>query len=492
MFEKLIAGRRKIILFFFIPIVSLLMHLHIFKLDLIGFHVWRQTQTQSTIQNFYKEDFNILNPRINNRGKGNGIYRMEFPIMQWIFACFYKVFGDHVIISRILTFIIGLLSVWGIYFLLYNIFKRHTIGLIGAWCFNFSPVFYYYTLNPLPDNFALCASIYGMGFFFKWIDNRKYSSIFWSAFFISIASLAKLPFIVFMGGIGMYLILNFRKSGKNNLIKVGSVFLCFLLAPIIWYAKVVGTWQGNGIVKGILLVNKSNISNLIDILQGNLISTLPELLINYGSLLFFFVGLGILIFRKKYRNSLFSILLFWGLSVIVYFLFEMNMIGTVHDYYMFPFLPLLFIIVAYGADNLIVHSRKKAFKIIGLIALFVLPFTAYLRADHRWNIIDPGFNKNLMVYKDDLRKAVPDDKLCVVGNDESSYIFFYYINKKGWSFDIDTLSGAGLKMMITEGARYLYTDSKKVERDTGITNCINKLILQKGDINVYELKSNTK
>ena len=463
------------------------MHLHVFKLDLIGYHVWRQTQTQSTIESFCNEDFNILNPKINNRGDGDGIFRMEFPIMQWVFACFYKIFGDHVIISRILTFLIGLFSVWGIYLLLYNIFKLYPIALIGAWCFGFSPVFYYYTMNPLPDNLALCTSIYGMAFFFKWIDNRKYIDIIWSAFFISIATLAKLPFIVFMGGIGGYLIVNIRRIGVNNSIKVCLIFLCFLSMPFMWYLKVVGTWQGNGIVKGVLSVKKSDISNLFDILQGNILSTLPELLINYGSLLFFFVGFVALIFHKKYKNKLFPIMFFWGISVLLYFLFEMNMIGTVHDYYMFPFLPLLFIIVAYGSNILIVHS-KPAFKIIGLIAVFILPFTAYLRADHRWNTTDPGFNRNLMIYKNDLRKAVPDNLLCIVGDDESSYIFFYYINKKGWSFDNDDINGGSLKMMINKGARYLYTDSKKVEGDTGITNCINKLVLQRGDINVYELK----
>ena len=65
--------RKKRILFFLIPLLSLFMHFHVFKLDLIGYHVWRQTQTQSNVENFYNEDFNILNPRINSRGDGNGI-----------------------------------------------------------------------------------------------------------------------------------------------------------------------------------------------------------------------------------------------------------------------------------------------------------------------------------------------------------------------------------------------------------------------------------
>src|SRR5207253_4901995 len=101
--------------------ISLVMHFRVFQYDLIGYHVWRQTETQTVINNFSTEDFNILHPKINGDADTDRIRRMEFPIMQWLFAIFYKVFGNHIIISRILTFIIGLFSVFGIYYLLKQI-----------------------------------------------------------------------------------------------------------------------------------------------------------------------------------------------------------------------------------------------------------------------------------------------------------------------------------------------------------------------------------
>ena len=120
------------IILFSIVLISLVMHFNHFSKELISFHVWRQTQTQSTIINFYEEDMIILNPRINNRGDGDGISRMEFPLMQWLVACLYKVVGDHLIISRIFMFIIGLISVLGIYKLIISIFQNRTMALIGA------------------------------------------------------------------------------------------------------------------------------------------------------------------------------------------------------------------------------------------------------------------------------------------------------------------------------------------------------------------------
>jgi len=64
-----------------IALASIVLHYKIFTLDLQGIHVWRQTQTQINIQNFYRHDNNILNPRHNNFSWGDNIQRMEFPIM---------------------------------------------------------------------------------------------------------------------------------------------------------------------------------------------------------------------------------------------------------------------------------------------------------------------------------------------------------------------------------------------------------------------------
>ncbi len=482
-------GRIKPLLFILIPVLSLCMHWHVFKTDLIGIHVWRQTQTQTVIDNFAKEDFNILNPRVNDRGNGDGIFRMEFPIMQWLYACFYKVFGNHLIITRILSFITGLFSVWGMYKLVKAAFKNETMALIGAWCFNFSPVFYYYTLNPLPDNFALCMAIWGMAYFFKWTAENKNSLLLWSAIFLSLATLAKLPFVVYLGAIAAYFIqgLVVKKLNIKNVLAPALLFALCFVAPALWYLNVVGTWYNNGIVEGVLTTTKNDFSTLIDIMQFNLISSMPELLVNYGSLLFFLAGFWFMVKNKTYKNNMFITFLCWGISVLLYFFFEMNMIAKTHDYYLFPFLPLLFVLVAYGAWQLM-NQKAKALKVISVIALCALPVTAYLRIDHRWNTVDPGFNENLLNYKTELINAAPDNALCIVGNDESPYIFLYYLNKKGWTFNNDRLPADTLKAMINRGAKYLYSDSRKVDGDSLIKPHLDKLVMQKGTINVYSLK----
>lgn len=464
------------------------MHFNHFPKDLMSIHVWRQTQTQSTIINFYEEDMNILNPRRNDRGVTDGIIRMEFPLMQWLVACLYQVFGNHLIITRIFMFVIGFLSILGIYKLLEALFQNTTLSLIGAWAFNFSPGFFYYTINPLPDNLALCCSIWGIALFFSWYNNNKIISLILSGLFLSLGALCKLPFIIYyIVPFSYFVFLIFRRGINRKDISQAFGVFSFSIFPIAWYISVVPHWQGNIILKGILDYNDST-GKLFDYFQHNLISTLPEILLNYGSLIFFLVSFYFLFRNKSYRDPRFFLLLALSIFVLIYYFFEANAIAKVHDYYLFPFYPLLFILVPYGAYYLY-NSKIKFYRYLTIFLLFILPITCYLRMKDRWNPYSPGFNRDLLLYKNDLRIAIPKDALVIAGNDDSHFVFFYYIDKKGWGFDNNNLSSERLKSMIEEGAEYLYTDSKEIVLNTNITNHLDSLILERGNIKLFSLKN---
>ena len=470
-----------------IVFISFIMHYQHFSKDIISIHSWRQTQTQSTINNFYEEDMNILNPRRNDRGNGDGIFRMEFPLMQWLVAGSYYVFGKSILVTRLFMFGIGLLSVLGMHKLLLILFEKEILAIFGAWAFNFSPSFFYYTINPLPDNLALCCAIWGLVMFFKWTESNKTKQLILCGILLSIGVLCKLPFILYFIVPAVYLLRNLFRSQqyKKNLLQGALVFMS-LLFPLIWYITVIPQWGGNGIVSG-MLDNSINFSTLVDFLTHNLISTLPELLLNYGSVLFFIAGFYFLFKKKAFRNSHFLLIIALSFSVLAYFVFEINMIAKIHDYYLFPFYPLLFMLVGYGAFN-IYTTGKKSFKIITIALLFTLPITCYIRMYERWIPESPGFNKDLLEYKSELREIIPNDALVIVGNDVSRYISFYYIDKKGWGFDNDNLTSDKLKTMIDNGAEFMYSDSRKVDSSELITPHLDELILKKGSIKVFRLK----
>jgi len=477
-----------------IAIVSTCFHIHIFRLDPIGIHVWRQTQTLSNIRNFYKEDINILHPRIDDRQDGDGILRIEFPIMAWSFALFYFLFGENMLLVRILSFAIGLMSLLGIYHLAKSIFSNYKMAFITSWCLAFSPLFFYYTLNPLPDNLALCLSVWGIVYYFRWRASNnpvpklpgKKTVLILSGLFFALGILSKLPFIIFTLPVLTLIIIDiYRKQ-----IKLEYIFFIYamviILPPLCWYGWVIPMWGGEGIA-GIHIAGFPKTSELIDIFIHNFVSTLPELIVNYGSLLFFVFGFYYLVKNKAYKKRFFVPLALWGTGLLAYFIADIKVIAKVHDYYLLPFLPPIFLIVAYGAVQLLA-SPQKLVRYIATIALLILPITALLRISSRVDIENPGFNKDILIHKDDLQAAVPDSNLCVVGNDRSHAIYFYYLNKKGWAFDNNQLNYETLKEMMDRGAKYLYSDSRIVDENHQLQSLLDSLILERGSVRIYKLR----
>lgn len=476
-----------------IPLTSLLMHLPILNRPLVGIHVWRQTQTQTNIRNFATEDGNLFNPRVDNLDEGGpgGIKRMEFPLMQWIFSLFYRLFGDHILISRLLSFLIGILSLGGIYTLFRWVFQDKMIAVLGTWAFCFSPAVYYYIVNPMPDNLGLCLGICGLALFYKWKRNPGNWTLWGSAALLGLATAVKLPFILLlavpMGDVAFQLLKHKFKGGFKSLLPALHMGL-MLIPALAWYAWVIPTWTGNGIVQGIGGEEQTDWGALFDIASYNFYSILPEVLLNYAAVPAFLAGFWFFFRQKGLRSSLFPPLALFAAGLLAYYFFEMNMIVKIHDYYLFPFLPLLFLIVAYGLQELL--KLKGWFgKALVVAAIIVMPITAYLRMQQRWDLDKPGFNADLITHQDALRKAIPAEVKIVAGADASPHVWLYYLDRKGWAFQHWQLTSEWLDARIEKGATYIITDMPYPELQPEVQAYFGPMIAEEGEIRVYPLKT---
>ena len=113
--------RKWLISFWILTIgLSLLLHARIFSLDLMGPHVWRQSQTQTYTKNIVSGEGSLFHPVVNNLALGDqGYLPMEFPLMQWITAQVIKATGwNDVVVARWISFLIGLGGIAGMFFLL--------------------------------------------------------------------------------------------------------------------------------------------------------------------------------------------------------------------------------------------------------------------------------------------------------------------------------------------------------------------------------------
>ena len=81
----------------------------------------------------------------------------------------------------------------------------------------------------------------------------------------------------------------------------------------------------------------------------------------------------------------------------------------------------------------------------------------------------------------------PPNALCVVGSDESDQILLYYIDRKGWRFSNDDLTGDQLAFYISKGAKYLFINDH-VDEHADIKVHLGDKIFDKDDLRVYKLK----
>jgi len=163
------------------------------------------------------------------------------------------------------------------------------------------------------------------------------------------------------------------------------------------------------------------------------------------------------------------------------------MINTVHDYYMMPFLPLLFIVITYGMICLM-RLHRNLLPLTVVVCLFIAWLT-FTTTKNRWTIDRSYINPNMFLYQADLKNAVPSDKQCIILNDESGFVFAYKIDKMGHIFKDDYLPAGWVKDMILRfGIRYMYSDSRKVDENPEVSQYIDSLIMQRGDIKVFSFK----
>ena len=467
-----------------ILVLEIVLHWNVWTRDIMGIHAWRQTQTMTVVENFASEDMNILNPRINSRGDGDGIFRMEFPLMQWIFAWFYKSFGAHLTIARLLTFTISFISVIGFYRLLRGYDISKPISALGAWCFTWSPLMFYYAVNPLPDNLALCFAIWSLVFLKQHQQSGSSNSLAAFAVTLALASAVKLPFVLFGAAYIPVFVQNLKSLNRRNSVVPILIILFSLLPAMAWYLWVIPQWKNTALIGGIGAEESFDYHEAMENIWGVFHSQLPELFINYGSVLFFLLGI-VAFFTTKNRFRKYASELMILVAVAAFYLYEVNMIGMEHDYYLFPFVPLIFLMVSAGI-KVVVTSEKRWLHYLGTIALIILPATAYLRVHHRWTPM--GNEKSLLRHKEELRHLTPDDELVIVGNDPSTHIYLYHLNKKGWTFERNWLTAEQLKSRIERGAKHLYSNTDFADNEPTIQQFLGEPIFDKEGITVYPLK----
>ena len=111
----------------------------------IFFHVdtvtlgWREADLSSITMNYLDNGFHFLYPQIDWGGAGPGYVEMEFPIIPFLTALLYSIFGVHDIVALIIPFTCGIGVVVAMYQLIRRLYDP-AIALVAAILVAVSPL----------------------------------------------------------------------------------------------------------------------------------------------------------------------------------------------------------------------------------------------------------------------------------------------------------------------------------------------------------------
>jgi hypothetical protein len=462
------------------------------NLELTGPHVWRQTQTQQTIDSFAEEDFNILNPRKLERGAGDGISRLDFPLYQWLVAALGKLGGTPAILSRMVSFLISCVMFWGIYALIVAAWSDRFAALVGAFAGALSPAIYYYGTSPLPDILALALGVWALVFLVRSTYGFHWGQVSLSLALVGLATLAKLPYILFAAGHIVWWVHHALPRGGwggRRLLAVLALGLLALVPAVLWYAWAMPTWGASTTLDS-LAFNNWDGAKFLEYVRFQLLEMYPRTLLSVALVPLFCWGCVQWFIHPTFKASrlINRILVAVAVATALFDLLEINVIGIYHDYYLLPAVPLLAIPVAMGGSHLL--GLRKVWPQLMMVALIgLVPLMTYRRIHPRWRPENAEFNRDWVIYSNQLRAAVPEDALVVAGPDVSHNISLSYIHKKGWCWDHNqTFDATKLDEWHALGAQYLYCDDRSDDHQAAMAAKIGSPIAQFGSIFVYRLR----
>ncbi len=344
-------------------------------------HSWAQAQRASIALNYYKTDMNFFKPRIHKFYKGEGITGLEFPLVNYVPAVLYKIFGFNEKYYRGFVLFSLFMGLFFFNLLTFSFVKNYllSIGLLASGYL--SPVLMYYSNNFMPDVTSVSFVLISWYFFFRFVKEGKSKFYLYCIVCIMFAALIKvvslIPLFVIFGIFILDYLKFFKSEGRDFLFTKKSKLILLgilILIPIVaWYSY--ARW---------LTIHHDTKAFALEVVA------MPDSYTNettfkyikstwlfqyYAYETYVLIGIVILILLIGFRfldRLLFSVtaLTLAGSACFVYLFFSQF---KFHDYYIIPLLPGIFLLMLTFGD-LIHKISNKYFIGITLILIVGLAF----------------------------------------------------------------------------------------------------------------------
>jgi Dolichyl-phosphate-mannose-protein mannosyltransferase len=466
-FLKKISGGEK----YYVPLLIILT----LVADLPGFikigsviRGWDGCDLGSIARNYYLHGFKLLYPQIDWGGNGPGYVEMQFPIIPYLTALLYKVFGMHEQLAIILPFLSGVGTVIAVY-----VFGRHLYGsATGVFAGSFvalSPWWSWQTTIFNGDPAMIFCGVVGLYYFVRWTETEEGTHYWLSALFVSLSILIKLP-ALYLGFPLLFLwLVKYRLSAIRE-VKFWIFGLVVLLPPFLWYYHAYLLYVEFGNTFGILAGGYRKFATL------SLFLTREYYILFFGHLAFFIltpvVALCFLygMLRIDHPTGLNGVRV-WCAGV---FLFQIVSGTTTSGQYLIPILPPAAIIGARGL-SLILSKISGVWKLgkfmqrhlVLICAAIVLLFAAnYVKYFSTLKYLDSLEGERKEIGSLVNEKTSPGSLIVVASTHSDEWKvdspkkldtpsqMFYYSDRKGWYTTMRWLTAGLIERYRNQGAAY--------------------------------------
>lgn len=384
---------------------------------------WREADVAMIAENFYRHGFNILYPQINWVGNAPGYVGTEFPLVPFVAALAYLVFGVHEWVGRAPSVAAFALSLPVFYMLVRKVFTRRS-AFFAASIYVLAPLSIFSSRCFMSDVPSLALSIGALYLFAGWLNAARDWRLFTGAVAATgLAILLKLPAVI----VGLPMAYMAWARYRSRLLRERSLWLftgASLILPAVWYshAYLISVsypphhFFGQG---GIAIVS---LAQYREIVERTLTSSLVPLVA--GAML---VGLTL-----PSRAAFGWVFHWWLIAVCVFVAFAGA--GNKHAWYQLPVVPVAAALAGRACDwawQRLARQRVATMAaaaasgvFLGSVALLAYVYVSPQYAPWAMPLFSVGTELN--------RIAGPD--ALVVIADDGVPTALYYARRKGWHF----------------------------------------------------------
>jgi hypothetical protein len=444
-------GLKLIFVFYFIVIAIRFFHLS-GPIDLP--HDWRQLDTFYYIWDFYQNGIDLLHPTVSWMGN-HPIVLLEFPLPEAIIAFFFQLFGESLLMARIIFFL-AFLGAAIYYYKIVCLISHLHLARLSTLAYLIMPLGFFYSRAIHIDFFVLLCVHAMFYYFILGVRNRSWFWMILSVLFAGIGILVKSPYFIMLIGPMIYIV--HKNKAWLWILKTGFLFLIPIVLLFFWqqhmyhmnnnspdwdyilhYRKMTNNW---GWYFGSLRQRLYWYNWYILFKRGVLEVS------GIGGILFFMLG------STKLFNKENLIWLLWVIGLIFYVLLFFNL-NVTHNYYQLPLMAPAAFLMAKGWDSLNLYGSKYLLLGIGASTMLNIIWseTAYYKINSEEIKVAHLVEEN----------TIPGDLPIITYNgiDCKNPKILARAKRKGWSIEEDALNPEVLRRLSQEeGARVWFYVSK--------------------------------